>query len=363
MKCILCGLSALLACATLALAAQQSLQQSSGPDDGLDALRDKDPLGDEDRAALRAWIGERIAAVVGEDAAGAQRGVAQLRQAAHGGRDFLDAYVAVAVDSLGSAYKKAEPVPATRLLIVLGELNDARTLDTLLKALKDERTAIRAAAAVGLRKLQPKLGTDPEGLRRMLAALRKAGEKERSARTLDLIYRAMNLADLPALSDRRAGSAAIAGLLDERLKHISGGRMPAEGGDLAAMQALDPQHGNMDEDTRRQYINELGRLLHYCVCRYVRDEPLSRVRDRNSSPELVELRNNVEVTIREAESQLKTLVGAPEGVNLTHDMEKAKTTEMAIDMNKWSEKLKVNGLDLPEVQRAPGEEPPPDEEP
>jgi hypothetical protein len=362
MKRTLCGLSILLAGAALALAARQ-LPQQAEPDDGLDALRTKDPLNEEDRGALRTWIGERIAATVGEDATSAQQAVVQLRHANHGGRRFVDAYAGVAIESIGSAYKKADLVPATRLLIVMGELNDSRALDPLLKALKDERTAIRAAAAVGLRKLQPRLVTDPDAMRSMLAALREAGEKESSPRTLDLIYRAMNLADAPTPTDRHASSAAIADLLDERLKQVSGGRMQAEGGDLAALQALDPQRGNLDENTRRQYIGELGRLLHYCVCRYIRDDPLSRVRDRTSSPELVELRNNVEVTIREAEKQLTALVGAPEGANVTQNMEKAKITEMAIAMNKWSEKLKVNGLDLPDVQRAPGEEPPPDEAP
>jgi HEAT repeat protein len=360
MRSTLCGLLMVFAGATMALAQLQQ-QPPSEPDDGLDALRTKDPLSDEDRGTLRAWIGERIAAVVGEDATGAQQAVAQLRRANRGGRGFLDAFGAVAVESIGSAYKKADLAPATRMITIVGELNDPRALDTLLEALKDERPAIRAAAAVGLRKLQPKIVTDPDAIKRTLAGLREAGEKETSPRTLDLIYRAMNLADAPSLADRRASSAAIAGLLDERLKRGAKERMQAEGGDLAALQALDPQRGNLDEDARRQYINVLGRLLYYNVRRYVADEPLSRVRDRSGSPEIIELRNHVEVTIREAEKQLTALVGAPEGANVTQDMEKARVTEMAIAMNKWSEKLKSSGLDLPDVQRAPGEEPEPDQ--
>ena len=194
-----------------------------------------------------------------------------------------------------------------------------------------------------------------------LAGLREAGEKETSPRTLDLIYRAMNLADAPSLADRRTSAAAIAGLLDGRLKQSAKEHMPAEGGDLAVLQALDPQRGNLDEDVRRQYVNVLGRLLYYSVRRYVADDPLSRVRDRSGSPETIELRNHVEVTIREAEKQLTALVGAPEGANVTQDMEKARVTEMAIAMNKWSEKLKSSGLELPDVQRAAGEEPEPDQ--
>lgn len=363
MKRTLFGAFVLVAGAALALAAQQPPQPPPESDDGLDALRSKDPLGDEERTALRSWIAERIAAITGDDAAGAQQAISQLRHAAHGGRGFVDAYAAVAIENLSSAYKKADLVAAARLLVVMGQLNDPRALDTLLEAVKDERTAIRAAAAVGVRMLHPKLGSDADAVRRMLVTLREAGEQETSPRTLDLIYRAMNLADAPGVPDRRAGSTAVVGLLDERLKQISGGRMRAEGGDLAALQALEPQRDSLDEDTRRQYINALGRLLHYCVSRYITNEPLSRIRDRSSSPELVELRNNVEVTIREAEKQLGALIGAPEGANIAQNMGKAKTPEMAIAMNKWSEKLKAQGLELPEVQRAPGEEPPPDETP
>ena len=355
MKRTLWGLPVFLAGAVMVLAAQQPPATPAEPDDGLDALRAKDLLGDDDRAALRAWIGERIAMVIGDDVAGAQQAVAQLRQSARGGRGFTDAYVAATMESIGSAYKKAELVPASRLLIVLGELNDPRTFNTLLGALQDERTGVRAAAAVGLRKLQSKL--DPAAMNEMLAALRAAGEKETAPRTLDLIYRAMNLTEAPGLTERRASSTAIVDLLQQRLKSIENGRMRAEGGDLAALEALDPQRGNLDDATRRRYIAELGRLMHYCVCRYVRDDPLSRVRDQSSSPDVVELRNNIEVTIREAERQLQTLVGAPEGANIAENMTRAKITEMAIAMNKWSEKLKGVDLDLPEVQRAPGDEP------
>ena len=123
MKSTLCGLLMVFAGATMALAQLQQ-QPPSEPDDGLDALRTKDPLSDEDRGTLRAWIGERIAAVVGGDAGGAQQAVAQLRHANRGGRGFLDAFGAAAVESIGSAYKKAELAPATRMITIVGELND-----------------------------------------------------------------------------------------------------------------------------------------------------------------------------------------------------------------------------------------------
>ncbi len=353
--------------AVLLIAAVQTGWTQQPADDPIAALAAKDALADEDREALRAWIAERVTAVAAGDAAGGQQAFEQLRKGMRGTRNYQDAFAVSAVEAIGPAYKRANLVAAARLITLLGDIGEPRAVDLLLEALRDDRPAVRAAAAVALRKLEPRIASDAEALRRMVTALREAGIGETATNTLELIYRALALPEAVAAPDRREAAHALIAILEERLNGLAAGRPRAEGADHVALQTLRPLATGLEEEARRRYMLVLGRLLHHGVDRYVNGDPqLFKVREKTSSPELVEMRNSMELLITEAERQLVELLGlsAAEAPKVRLAMEKARYVDMSIEMNAWKERLKTRlGLELETVEQPEQAEPEAEPEP
>lgn len=331
-------------------------------DDGLEAYRAKGSLSDEEQAALRAWVNERIVSVVGPDASAAQQAFVQLRDGFRGSDAFRQAYVAACVDTIGSAVKKADLVAAARLITLFSRFDDIRTLDMLLGALADERAAVRAAAAVALRKLRPKLAANPDAFRQALAALQTAAKKETSAKTLELIYLALDYAGVAAPPDRKQAAAAVLDVLKARAAQAAAGKLPAEGAEARGLAVAWDLRADLDAAARQEYARVVGQFLHYGVRRYASGEhPLSQVRDKTSSPELVRLRNSIELLIDRAEKQLTELLRPEQPPQVTRRMLKAEYVEMVIELNAWAKLLNQKlGLQLPDVQQPPkpgGEQP------
>ena len=335
------------------------------PDSELVALQTKEGLTDEDRAAIRTWIGKRVADIVANDPVGAQQAFASLRGGFNGSRDFKEAYVAGCNGVIGSAYKKAPAIPAARLISVLNLLGDVGSLDVLLEALRDDRTAVRAAAAIGLRVLRPKLAASAEAYSRTLGALRDAGKKEASRETLQLIYQAMRYAGVQPPPNLKPGVAPLLVLLEERVKQYAGQKVRAEGAEAVGLKVGGTLRPAMSDAERRRYAQVAAKLLNYAVTRYVGGEaPLCKVQDKTSSRDTVALRNCTELLIVTAEQQLKEILTPQEAPDVTEKMKRANHTDMVNEMSKWAALLKdALELDL-KVQSPPpppgeGEEPEP----
>jgi len=333
------------------------------PADKLTPLQTKEALTDEDRATIRAAVSQHIATVVGTDPLAAQAAFRQLRGGLTGNKDFKDAYVGATLDAISSTYKTAQAIPAARLFALLNVYNDPRSIPLLLEGLQDERTAVRAAAAVALGNLRSKIAADADALARTVGALREAGKKEASREALQLIYEALNLAEVQPTPDLKSCAAALLDILEERIKQYDGGPVRGEGAEATALQVGRAVRKAFDEAERKRYAVVLARLLHYGVKRYTSgDAPLGLVQDRLAGPDALTLRNATEVLVKEAEAQLSDLLAPSPAPQVAETMTRSKKLKaedlapMVAELNKWililNEKL---GLDLPPLSApAPG---------
>ena len=338
-------------------------QEQEGP---LAAMQTKEALTDDDRAGIRTWIGQQIAGLADKDPLNAQAAFSRLRDSAQGTPAFIEAYVTAAMEAIGSAYRKMDTLPAARLIALLNVFDDRRSADLLLEALKDDRAAVRAAAIIALRTMQPKVAADADLYGRTLAALKEAGKREVSRETLRLIYRAMDYAKVQPAPDRRQAAAALLELLEYRVGKYGEANVPAEGAEVEALTGGKEWRKSLDEAQRKRYALLLAKLLHYGVGRYTGGErPLGQVRDKTDGPDMIALRNATELLIENAEAQLTEMLSPSEPPNVTDAMRRAKKTERAhmadiiLEMNKWAPTFKEK-LDL---ELAPlNAPPPPDEE-
>ena len=337
-------------------------QEQEGP---LAAMQTKEALTDDDRAGIRTWIGQQIAGLADKDPpqrpdgvqsaarqragyAGVHRGV---RHRGHGGHR-------VGVQEDGHFARR-------QLIALLNVFDDRRSADLLLEALKDDRAAVRAAAIIALRNLQPKVAADADLYGRTLAALKEAGKREVSRETLRLIYRAMDYAKVQPAPDRRQAAAALLELLEYRVGKYGEANVPAEGAEVEALTGGKEWRKSLDEAQRKRYALLLAKLLHYGVGHYTGGErPLGQVRDKTDGPDMIALRNATELLIEDAEAQLTEMLSPSEPPNVTDAMRRAKKTERAhmadiiLEMNKWAPTFK----EKLELDLAPLNAPPPPDE-
>lgn len=347
-------------CATLCLAllAAVSSLQAQQPATSLEALQTKDAFTDEDRAALQQWLGQRVANVAGRDPLAAQGAYTQLRDAYTGTDGFKEAYILGCLDTISSAYRKADAIPAARLVSLLARFDDLRCLNFLTEALADDRAAVRATAVIALRRLQPKLAADAAGYGSVLAALKAAGKKESSGETLRLIYAALNYTGVQTAPNLKLSAQAVLELLEDRAKLYTGDIVRAEGADLAALRGNEALRNAFDEAERQRYATILAKLLHHGVKRYATGEmPLGKIRDRSSGPDAIALRNDTELLITNSEEQLRQLLALEEAPDISEPLLRADRTNMVIEMNKWIPVIKEKlNLELPALNAPPPEE-------
>lgn len=325
------------------------------PANPLAALQAKEALTGEDTAAVRAWIGERVTGVVGQDPAVAQQAFNQLRSEFKGTNAFKEAYVRTCVETLGSAYKKADLVPAARLITVLNLLDDLRTLDVLLESLRDDRAAVRAAAAVALRNLRPKIAANADALGRTIDALRAAGRKEPGREVLQLIYRALDYTNTQPTPNLKTAAGALLDILDERVRQFDTAKVRAEGADAVGLAVAGALRAAMEQADQKRYTIILAKALHYAVTRYTQgDSPLGKVSDKTGGPDEIALRDATELLIKDAEQQLTEILKPDTPPNVTQKMQAANHTEMVNEMNNWAKIFSTElNLDLQPMQDQP----------
>lgn len=317
--------------------------------DVLNTLRAKNALSEEDRGTLRAWLSERMGVVNSDNPAGAAAAMSELRGApAAGTPAFREAFVGLLTELTRESYKSARLEAAARLVSLLAALNEPATYGLLIEALKDDRAAVRTAAAVGLRNLRVKLAVlGGNAVSETMAALRAAGRREPSAPALRAIYQALNYADtvppIPNPPDVRANLAALLEILETRAAQHAARKVTAETADLAGLRALEPLRKSLNDEERRRYIAVLATMLRYYVIAYTGE--LYRVKDKFSSPQAIERRNHAELLIEEAEAQLAALLGLARdrAPSITEAMKNIKDdadrVKMKVEMNKWSDLL------------------------
>lgn len=331
---------------TLAAALPTMAQDPSGQPDAIEQLQAKNVLTDEDQAALRAWVDERVRLITAGEAGDSAKAAQELRGSrALGTQSFKDAYAAVTIEVIGEAYKQAKRDSAARLIALLNTLNEVSAHPLLIEALRDKRVPVRTAAVIGLRHLQKNLAkAGGTFFSETITALREAGKRETSPVTLQQIYRAMDYTEAGSNPDPKANAAAVLALLEARGEQYGARKVKAEGADRPGLELAGKLVGQMDEPERQRLIVTSAKMLHYAVTRYTSE--LHKIRDKTSSPLQIALRNRMELFIATAETLLSNLTPPPEDDDfktVTAEMQDqetdAKATYMTIAMNTWSDLL------------------------
>jgi hypothetical protein len=333
----------------------QPAQPAQLPQDALSALRAKTDLTDDERNQIRGFVADRVGELVGPDAALAREAGSVLRAGYAGSAPFKQAYAAACVGVFGSAFPKADVAPAARLLTILSTLNVVEARSVFFEALQDERVGIRAAAALGLRALRPKLAqAGGEVFMSTLATLRDAAKKERARDTLRAIYAALNFAEIPSPPDLKPVAAALLDVLEERAKPYAARQdVPAVGADDAGLAVAEKMVRALSDDERRRLTVATATLVRRAIEEYTASDKktvLAQVRDTDSS-ELVEYRNAMERLVLFGERLLVALQSPAKPPSVLEPMKKGDKAGMKLQWKAWGDLLKPTvGQDFPLVE-------------
>lgn len=310
----------------------------AAPGGPLAALRTKSDLSDEDRAAVREFLTQRVADLIGQDAATARDASRALRAAAKGSEGFRRAYTQESLALLAPAIAKAELLPATQLLLVLDELDSLEAIPTFIAALSDSRVGVRAAAALAIKNLRPKLtAAGGDSLSSAIAAIRDAAKKEPGRDALRVMYEAL---DFGRGADR-AAAAALADVLDARGKlHADGADVPAVGADAAGLRIAAEAAGALSDDDKRKAAAAAGAIMRFALNEYLSPpQNLIEVRSTDSA-ERVERRNAIEQVILAGEKSLAALLAPGKAPSVYDAIRKLNRPETRLQWKEWNELLK-----------------------
>ena len=328
-------LSAVVAALSAALVAAAQNPPPAGP---LDDLKTKPALTDEERGVIKEWLTQQIGAIVN---GASPKAAVELRSNFSGTDGFKDAYITLSIELIAPVVPRAEVAASAQLVALLGSYQSLKTLDTLLEALKDKRPAVRSAAAVGLRVLQPRIAASGGGeFGKSVEALRSAAKAESSAPALRLMYLALDYPNLPA--DVGTLTTALLDILETRSKAYKGEDTPAWAADRPGLALAGKLRNRLNETDKDRLIAASARLLRAGVLRYAVDE-LDQVKDEGGAADSIELRDSTEYLIVEAETQLATLLGVADKTDRPNVAQKLMSERdpigMKTEMNRWADML------------------------
>lgn len=326
----------------LSLAAAQDQPAAGGP---LAAIQAKTSFSDEERGTVRTWLTERTQAIIAGTA-----DAASIRAEYKGSNQFKDMVASTLAEVIAPTLKAAEANRAASLVALLAGMAEPSTAKTLLDALGDNRAPVRAAAIAGLRAVRAKAGAGGNPAE-ITDALREAGKKETSGGALRLIYGAFNPADAAGL-DAKPLLAALLDVLDARSAVYTAAKspsdVPAEAVDAAGIAIGAANAKNLSEGEAARLATATAKLLKHAMTRYVGG--VSKVNDRSSSA-MIELRNQTEMLIEEAEKVLvETLKPQPAPAMSAPLRSGDKLADLKTEYGKWAklvqEKLSLD-ISLP----------------
>jgi hypothetical protein len=327
----------------LAAALPGVAQQPPEQQDVLTQWQSKSALTDEDQAALRAWVAERVQAIAATDPAASTSTFRELRRAHRGTEAFKQAFAGAVAEAVRSAYGQAKRDSAAQLIALLNTLDEVSSYNLLIEVLGDKRVPVRTAAVIGLVRLREEIaGAGSDAFSQTIAALREAGKRETSAVTLKLIYRALDYtAGGSSPPDPKACATAVLEILEARSRQYEARDVKAAGADRRGLELVSKLLGQLDGPARQRLAIATAKMLHYAVERYTSE--LHKVRDKSSSPVQIALRNRMELFIAAAEQLLVQLTSPEDPPNVTKQMQEQpvgdKVTEMKIAWGKWADLL------------------------
>lgn len=321
------------------------------PADPLAGLQAKNVLVDEDLKALRGILQPHIDAI----ASGGVSSTRDVRAMYAGSQGFKEGYARVLIEMIAAALPNAKPAGAAQLITLLNGVKTLESIGLLTNAVKNREPAVRTAAIVVLRNLQPEIATAGGNVfTEVMNSLRDQGKVEESALVLKLIYAAMDYPGaVTRTPDARLNATAILDVLEARaaqyaVKDATPNAESAEAHGLKLARELAKEFNDVE---RPKLVEATATILRAAVIRYAGE--LHRIDDRRSGNDQVDLRNRTELMITEAEDLLKTLL-SPKEEQRGHITEVMQTVqkdsnpvELKVEMNKWTDLLKsVTGKDF-----------------
>lgn len=342
---LMCVLALALASAAPAAAQDDPAVPGAGgaPPHPLHELQAKAMLDEQDRQQLTAWLTDQLRALVAAGSptatapAAAPGGspAAALRAAYAGTPGFRETYARVLNDLVRDSFGRAELVPATQLLALLGGLNDMAVHPTLIAALQDERVAVRTAAASGLARMREAIARAGSGaVTSTVDALSAAGQKETSPVALKTIYRAL---DFQSGADAQNSTRALLNLLDGRAQAYRDGQPAGWGAELEPLRLTERLQRGLSDADRQRLVAAAGNILFAAATRYT--ERLIEITDKDAEVD-VQLRNTTELLVQASEALLLELTkpGA-EAPKVTEAMRDLNRVAMLEELKKWEQIL------------------------
>ncbi len=314
------------------------------PAGDLGPVRTRSPLTEEDRTAVRAFIDQRVAQVVGQDPAATQAAAQALRTNYAGSDDFKKTYAAMCIEAFNAAMNQAEVAPAARLLTILNTFSVAEAQPLFSDALQDARAGVRAAAAAGLRTLRPttaQAGAQPYAS--ALNALKEAAKKEKSRDALRTMYAAMDYSDVPRAPDLKTDVSAVLEVLEERAKPYAARQdVPGLGADDAGLAVGEKLLKTMSPEERKRLTVVVGTMVRYAVEQFTADpQRFTTLHDATGSRLVIEQRNSLERLVLVGEKLLATLLTPKTAPGVMDAMRKLDTKAMRLQWKDWATLLQA----------------------
>lgn len=317
--------------------------QEEPAEDALSGIRDRNSVSEEDAVKVRSFVTENIDALLGDDPLASQNAVENLRTAYDGSDAFKKAYATACLEAANNAYRRADLVPATRLITLVNIFDALEAQPLYTEALQDARVGVRAAAAIGLDRLREKLaaaGADAYG--RAIDALAAAGRRERSTATLRAIYAAMDYGAIANTPEPKRAALAVLGLLEDRARQYESGEVHAIGADDLGIRVAGRMLQQLNADERKRLTGAIARMTRHAIERYTTGrKKLADVRNTAGSRELQDYRNAVERLIIIGEESLNTLLSPKDDPpDVVEAMRQLNVIDMKNEWNRWSALLK-----------------------
>ncbi len=316
-----------------------NLSGQEPPAADLSAIRTKTDLSDEDRAQIRNFVAERVGTIVTGPAGQTRPAGDELRDGYSGSDVFKREYLGACLEAIGSAYKQAGTVSATRLVTILNSFQAAESSPLLIEALRDERVGVRAAAAIGLRGLRAKVAANRDAYQRVLDELKQAGKKERSPTALKAIYEAMNYADIPAAPDQKGNLSALLEVLEARAGlYGSTDQVPGLGADEVGLKAAQSLAKATEDAERQRLLVVAATIMRYAVWQYV-SSAVTGPPGQYTTREARQQQEALERLILVGEELLAGLLKPEKPPAVADYMKKANVEEMKAQWQSWVELL------------------------
>lgn len=333
---LLIVLTALLACNVQPVRAQDA-------PDPLAPLRARTEISDEDRAQIRTFISQQITEIIGTDQALARVATEALSGGYDGSDAYKRAYAAACTDLIGSAFKKAELVPASLLLSVLGGFQVADSRTVFIDALRDDRVGVRAAAAFALRRLQPPVAqAGGDAYAQVINALKTAGLREKSRDTLRGIYSALDFTKVPGRPDAKVAVTALLELLDARVKpYAAREEITAVGADDRGLTVARDLLPAMSGDERRRLTVITATMMRFALEEYMSPQKKLMELPEDASGEMLLYRNSMERLVLVGEELLTALLSPAQRPQVVEQMRRQDKPAMRLQWEQWNALLKA----------------------